>query len=51
MCRSGCLSSQTASDSDKEKKQRDQSTVEQEENKKEFNSGKHVLEILHKSGI
>ena len=38
----------TASDSDKEKKQRGQSTVE---HKIEFNSRKHVLEILHKPGI
>ena len=33
------------------KKQRGQSTVEQEEKKKEFSSRKHVLEILHKPGI
>ena len=34
----------------KKKKKRGQSTIEAK-NKKEFNSRKHVLEILHKPGI
>ena len=44
----------TAIDSDKEKKQRGQTTVEAkraEQNNKEFKSRKHVPECLHKPGI